>query len=67
MLESLELFGMGWSWGGYESLITPSDRQIVRTTRKWNVEGSTLRLSIGLEHPDDLITDLEQGFTKISA
>jgi len=67
MLESLELFAMGWSWGGYESLIVPSDRQIVRTARKWFAEGPVLRLSVGLEHPDDLIADLEQGFAKLSA
>jgi cystathionine beta-lyase len=64
MLESLALFAMGWSWGGYESLITPS--QIVRTARKWSAEGPTLRLSIGLEHPEDLIADLEQGFAKLA-
>jgi cystathionine beta-lyase len=67
MLESLKLFGMGWSWGGYESLIVPSDRQIVRTARKWSADGSTLRLSIGLEHPDDLIADLAQAFTRLNA
>jgi len=67
MLESLELFAMGWSWGGYESLIVPSDRQIVRTARKWLAEGPVLRLSVGLEHPDDLIADLEQGFARLSA
>jgi cystathionine beta-lyase len=67
MLESLQLFGMGWSWGGYESLIVPSDRQIIRTARKWSAEGTTLRLSIGLEHPDDLIADLAQAFTKLTA
>ena len=65
MLESLKLFAMGWSWGGYESLITPSDRQIVRTARKWNAEGASLRLSIGLEHPDDLIADLEQALARL--
>lgn len=66
MLESLQLFAMGWSWGGYESLITPSDRQIVRTARKWVAEGPVLRLSIGLEHPDDLIADLEQGLSRLA-
>lgn len=66
MLESLDLFGMGWSWGGYESLITPSDRQIVRTAAKWNAEGPLLRLSIGLEHPDDLIADLERGLARLA-
>jgi cystathionine beta-lyase len=67
MLESLRLFAMGWSWGGYESLIVPSDRQIIRTARKWTAEGPTLRLSIGLEHPGDLIADLGQAFAKLSA
>ncbi|MGE3931184.1 MAG: cystathionine beta-lyase [Hyphomonadaceae bacterium] len=66
MLEGLSLFGMGFSWGGFESLITPSDRQIARTNHPWRAEGPLLRLSIGLEHPDDLIADLREGLAKLS-
>ncbi len=65
MLESLRLFAMGWSWGGYESLITPSDPQIIRTARKWSAAGPTLRLSIGLENADDLIDDLRSAFVHL--
>lgn len=64
MLESLRVFAMGFSWGGYESLIVPTDKNLRRTT-PWQGEGPLLRLSIGLEHPDDLIADLEQAFTRL--
>jgi len=67
MLESLEIFAMGFSWGGYESLIVPSDENIQRCAAPWRAEGPLLRLSIGVEHPDDLIADLEQGFAHLSA
>jgi cystathionine beta-lyase len=65
MLEGFDLFAMGFSWGGYESLIVPCDPQIVRTASPWNAEGPLLRLSIGLEHPDDLIADLERGLSRL--
>ncbi len=61
-LESLSLFAMGFSWGGFESLIIPCDPQIIRTAAPWRSDGSLLRVSIGLEHPDDLIADLSAGF-----
>lgn len=56
MIESLDLFGMGFSWGGFESLAIPVDP--VRTATRWRAEGPAVRLQIGLEHPDDLIEDL---------
>lgn len=59
-LESLTLFSMGFSWGGFESLIIPCDPQTIRTAQPWNAAGPLLRLSIGLEHPDDLIADLAE-------
>jgi cystathionine beta-lyase len=62
MLESLKLFGMGFSWGGYESLAIPCDQQIVHTAIPWRAEGPCIRFSIGLEHVDDLIADLDQAF-----
>jgi cystathionine beta-lyase len=65
-LESLDLFAMGFSWGGFESLIIPCDPQIVRTARPWTAEGPLIRVSIGLEHPGDLIADLERGFAHLS-
>jgi cystathionine beta-lyase len=65
MLESLKLFGMGFSWGGYESLAIPCDQQIVHTATPWRAEGPCIRLSIGLEHVDDLIADLDQAFAAL--
>jgi cysteine-S-conjugate beta-lyase len=65
-LEGLKLFAMGFSWGGFESLIIPCDPQIVRTAKPWRAEGTLLRLSVGLEHPEDLIADLAAGLDQIS-
>lgn len=65
MLESLDIFAMGFSWGGYESLIVPCDVQIVRSALPWRAEGPLLRVSVGLEHVDDLVDDLAQGFTRL--
>lgn len=67
MLEGLSLFSMGFSWGGYESLIIPCDPQISRVVEPWRAEGPLLRLSIGLEHPEDLIADLAAGMARLSA
>jgi cystathionine beta-lyase len=66
MLESMSVFAMGFSWGGYESLIIPSDKDIRRTVAERPNEGPLLRLSIGLEHPDDLIADLERGLAHLA-
>jgi cystathionine beta-lyase len=66
MLEGLSIFAMGFSWGGYESLIVPSGKDIRRAATKPPSEGALLRLSIGLEHPDDLMADLEQGFSRLA-
>jgi len=65
MLESCAVFAMGFSWGGYESLIVPTDKNLRRSATAWSAAGPLLRLSIGLEHPDDLIADLEQGFARL--
>ncbi|MBI1249912.1 MAG: cystathionine beta-lyase [Alphaproteobacteria bacterium] len=67
MLEGYALFSLGFSWGGYESLIIPCDPQITRTAEAWTAEGPLLRLSIGLEHPDDLMADLAEGFARAAA
>ncbi len=60
LIESLEHFGIGWSWGGFESLATPSGPIGLRTATRPAAEGPAVRLSIGLEDADDLIADLER-------
>jgi len=67
LLDNLELFGMGYSWGGYESLIIYADPSSYRTATKWDNTNPLLRLHIGLESPDDLIADLEAGFKRMNA
>jgi cystathionine beta-lyase len=61
-LESLELFGMGFSWGGFESLVVSSDLRGARAAAPWTDEGPLLRLQIGLEDPRDLLSDLARAF-----
>src|SRR5438034_9702271 len=67
MIDALDLFGIGSSWGGFESLILPTNPERGRTATRWAPEGPTLRLHIGLEDPQDLIEDLERGFHKLRA
>jgi cystathionine beta-lyase len=62
-MNSLKLFGMGFSWGGYESLIVPA--KITRTARPFEAEGPIVRIHAGLEDAGDLIADLEQGLAKL--
>lgn len=59
-LDALTLFGLGFSWGGFESLAISSDQQLLRRAFRPTFEGPLMRLHIGLEHPDDLIADLRQ-------
>jgi cysteine-S-conjugate beta-lyase len=61
---TLELFSMGFSWGGFESLIIPCDEQLKRSKGHWidQKDGPLLRIHVGLEAPDDLIADLNAGF-----
>jgi cystathionine beta-lyase len=66
-LDSLTLFGMGASWGGFESLVTYFDASAYRTATKWNPGGPTLRFHIGLEDLEDLKSDLDRAFTKLQA
>ena len=65
MLDGLELFGMGASWGGYESLILPTTPGRIRTATNWAPEGPSLRIHVGLEDIDDLIRDLDLGFKRL--
>ena len=63
--DSLRLFGMGYSWGGYESLIVPS--KVHRTARQFEAAGPVIRIHAGLEDAGDLIADLEQGFAHMNS
>ncbi len=65
MLDGLELFGMGYSWGGYESLVVPFDATGYRTATRWEPGGPCLRLQIGLEDLEDLQADLDRGFVRL--
>jgi cystathionine beta-lyase len=67
LLNSLELFGMGYSWGGFESLIIPFDCASYRTATQWQPGGPSLRLHVGLENVEDLKTDLARGFAAFNA
>jgi len=66
-LNALTLFGMGASWGGYESLAIPFDVSSFRTATRWSPGGPAIRLHIGLEDVSDLIADLERGFAAMAA
>ncbi|MGE5103952.1 MAG: cystathionine beta-lyase [Betaproteobacteria bacterium] len=67
MLDGMRLFGLGWSWGGFESLIIPTWPERARTATTWNPGGPSLRLQIGLEDAQDLIADLEDAFARLRA
>ena len=55
MLDNMTLFGMGFSWGGYESLLIPGYLSKLRTATPWQGDGNLMRIHVGLENPDDLI------------
>jgi len=67
MLDDLSLFGMGYSWGGFESLIIPFDPRDYRSATEWQADGPALRLHIGLEDVEDLKADLDAGFARLRA
>jgi cystathionine beta-lyase len=66
-LNALTLFGIGASWGGYESLAVPFDVTAARTATRWAPGGPAIRFHIGLEDVSDLIADLERGFAAMAA
>lgn len=66
MLDGMRLFGMGWSWGGFESLLIPTWPERSRTATRWDAGGPCLRINIGLEEPADLIADLADGFARLA-
>jgi cysteine-S-conjugate beta-lyase len=67
LIDGLELFGIGFSWGGFESLVIPADPDTLRSATRWTAEGPLVRLHIGLEDPDDLIADLRAGLDRFAA
>ena len=67
MLDGLKLFGMGYSWGGYESLVVPAEPHLLRADpSRWDPRCPMLRFHAGLEDPADLIADLEEGFARLN-
>ncbi len=67
MLDGLELFGMGYSWGGFESLVIPFDCSTYRSATTWAPGGPALRFQVGLEDMADLTADLAKGFERLAA
>ncbi|SON55337.1 Cystathionine beta-lyase MetC [Hartmannibacter diazotrophicus] len=67
LLNGLKLFGLGYSWGGFESLAILSKPARIRTASEWTEKGHLIRLHIGLEDAGDLIADLEAGLDRFSA
>lgn len=65
LVEGLKYFGMGYSWGGFESLVLPTNPRRIRTARPWAGDGTLIRFHAGLEEPADLIRDLEAGFARL--
>ena len=65
MLDQMAVFALGFSWGGYESLIVPFDCAEYRTATRWQPGGMTLRLQIGLEDTEDLKRDLRAGLDRL--
>ena len=67
LIDGLALFGIGYSWGGFESLALPVDPAPLRTATRWQAEGPLVRLHIGLEDVDELIADLAAGLDRFAA
>jgi len=67
MIDGLELYGIGSSWGGFESLIVPFDPRETRTATQWPHKGPCFRIHAGLENEEDLIADLDEGFERLRA
>jgi cystathionine beta-lyase len=67
LIDGLDLFGIGYSWGGFESLALPVDPQRYRSVTRRSDAGPIVRLQIGLEDPDDLIADLAAGLERFGA
>ncbi len=64
-IDSLQLFGIGASWGGFESLCIATTGNITRTAGTGEFGGPMCRIHVGLEEPADLIADLEQALSRL--
>jgi cysteine-S-conjugate beta-lyase len=67
MVNNFELFGMGYSWGGYESLCLPVHPGRIRTAVEWNARGDVFRIHVGFEDLDDLMADMQAGLDRYRA
>jgi cysteine-S-conjugate beta-lyase len=67
LIDQLKQFGIGYSWGGYESLVLPIDFRRIRSVTEPSPEGPAVRLHVGLEDPEDLIADLAEGLRRFGA
>lgn len=67
MMDHLRYFGMGYSWGGFESLLIPTHPAKIRTATAWDDPGQAMRIHVGLEDVDDLIADLDAGLDRYAA
>jgi cystathionine beta-lyase len=67
MLDGMQIFNLGFSWGGFESLLFPEQPKPIRTAETWTEEGFSLRLHIGLEDVEDIRADLDAGLTRLAA
>ena len=67
LIDGTELFGIGASWGAFESLMMPFDPREARSATQWPHRGPCFRVHAGLENVDDLLADLEAGFRRLRA
>lgn len=67
MLDGMKIFNLGFSWGGFESLLFPEQPKPIRTAEDWTEEGFSLRLHIGLEDVEDIRADLDAGLLRLAA
>lgn len=66
LFDGLQLIGMGSSWGGYETLMTPTNPALNRTATQWAPNGQTMRIHVGLEDPEDIIREIQEGFNRMN-
>lgn len=67
MIEQMDIFKLGFSWGGYERLVTPVNPKTYRTAPDWSYAGLAFRIQVGLEDSADLQRDLEPGLQRLAA